>query len=194
MLAYRHQPSGADMHTLLTRGLPPHPPIKRSVFVSYHHGGDQAFYDAFARTFASLYGMIRDTSIHGIMDSDDVDYMMRHIRENYITGSSCTVVLCGPQTPWRKFVDWEIKATLDKEHGLIGVKLPTLLLAPNSGTNKPVRLQDNVDSGYAVWVTREHLLANVNHLTLAIENAIARSTNLINNWRPLRMKNGADLA
>ena len=41
----------------------------------------------------------------------------------YITGTSCTVVLCGGRP--RKFVDWEIKATLDKEHALIGVNLPT---------------------------------------------------------------------
>ncbi|HIF50486.1 MAG TPA: hypothetical protein EYQ42_02965 [Thiotrichaceae bacterium] len=25
-----------------------------------------------------------------------------------------------------RFVDWEIKATLDKKHGLIGVQLPTI--------------------------------------------------------------------
>jgi len=49
---------------------------------------------------------------------------MRGIRENFITGTSCTIVLCGAQTHLRKYVHWEIKATLDKEHGLIGVNLP----------------------------------------------------------------------
>lgn len=33
------------------------------------------------------------------------------------------MVLCGAEAPQRKFVDWEIKATLDKEHGLIGINL-----------------------------------------------------------------------
>jgi hypothetical protein len=46
---------------------------------------------------------------------------MQRIRDKHITGTSCTIVLCGSLTPWRKYVDWEIKATLDKEHGLIGI-------------------------------------------------------------------------
>ena len=101
------------------------PPPKRKVFISYHHGGDQAYYDAFSKTFADTYEAIFDNSLERRIDSDNVDYVIQRIRDNFITGSSCTVVLCGAETPWRKYVDWEIKATLDKEHGLIGVNLPT---------------------------------------------------------------------
>jgi hypothetical protein len=36
--------------------------------------------------------------------------------DNAPTGTSCTIVLCGAETPKRKFVDWEIKAILDKGH------------------------------------------------------------------------------
>ena len=98
---------------------------KRSIFVSYHHGGDRNYYEAFSRLLADTYEVIQDNSVERQIDSDNLEYVYRRIREEYLTGSSCTVVLCGEVTPWRKFVDWEIKATLDKEHSLIGINLPT---------------------------------------------------------------------
>jgi hypothetical protein len=85
-------------------------------------------------------------------------------------------------------VDWEIKATLDKQHGLIGVWLPTLPLAPNGGTMKPDRLQDNIDSGYAKWMRWDALTVEV--LQNTIEAAIASPAGLIRNQRPLRVRNG----
>ena len=54
------------------------------------------------------------------IDSDDTEYVMRRIRENYNSGASGTFVLCGSDTPERKYVDWEIKATLDDRHGPVG--------------------------------------------------------------------------
>ena len=86
--------------------------VKARVFVSYHHRGDQAYYDMFSRTFGGIYEMIEDHSLDHEVDSDNADYVMRVIREQYITGSSCTIVLCGADTWGRKHVDWEIKATL----------------------------------------------------------------------------------
>lgn len=121
------------------------------VFVSYHHAGDQWFYEEFSRLFHDTYEACQDNSVDRLIDSDDAEYVIRTIRENYITGTSCTLVLCGAETRWRKFVDWEIKATLDKQHGLIGIHLPTNPIALNGGIHKPDRLQDNIDSGYAVW-------------------------------------------
>ena len=111
-------------------GLGVRPTLKRKVFVSYHHGGDQAYYDAFSRAFCDTYDVITDNSLERKVDSDDVDYVMRRIRENHVTGSSCTIVLVGANTWGRKYVDWEIKATLDKQHGLVGVQLPTLRAGP----------------------------------------------------------------
>jgi hypothetical protein len=130
--------------------------VKRRVFVSYHHFGDQYYYDEFARMFADTYNVVMDNSLERKIQSDDVEYVMRKIREEYVTGSSCTIVLCGLETPYRKFVDWEIAATLDKYHGLIGVKLPTVPVV-NDGCSKPDRLQDNINSGYAIWTWWEQL-------------------------------------
>ena len=69
--------------------------VKRKVFVSYHHRGDQAYYDAFSQAFHDTYEVITDNSLEREVDSDNVDYVMRRIRENHITGSSCTIVLVG---------------------------------------------------------------------------------------------------
>lgn len=169
----------------LLAGWPPSP--KRRVFLSYHHGGDQHFYDEFTRVFSSTLELFHDTSLDRAYDSDDVDYVKWAIRQNNISGSSCTVVLCGAQTHARKYVDWEIKATLDKQHGLIGVWLPTLPLV-GSGTRKPDRLQDNLDSGYAKWVQWNGLTAA--QLKETIEAAIASPSRFINNARPMRQRNG----
>lgn len=130
---------------------------QRSIFVSYHHDRDQACYDEFSRIFSDVYGIVRDNSLERLIDSDDPDYVMRRIRENHISGTSCTIVLCGPETRWRKYVDWEIKATLDKEHGLISVNLPHNPRDYLGRVHKPDRLQDNIDSGYALWVEWEVL-------------------------------------
>ena len=55
---------------------------------------------------------------------------LRRIRENHISQATVTVVLIGPRTWQRKFVDWEIGATLrdttmNPRCGLLGVLLPT---------------------------------------------------------------------
>jgi MTH538 TIR-like domain (DUF1863) len=163
-------------------------PTKHKIFVSYHHRGDQAYYDAFSNAFHDTYDVMRDNSVDREIDSDDVEYVMRCIRENYITGSSCTVVLVGEKTWGRKFVDWEIEATLDKGHGLIGVYLPTASRNPH--TNKitvPNRLFDNIESGFAVWRSWERL--NVAQLQQDVAEARFRNKVLIDNSRARRLRN-----
>ncbi len=169
-------------------GIQPKLPVKRKIFVSYHHDNDQAYYDEFARFFSEQYDVIQDNSVDRRIDSEDADYVMRRIRENYISGSSCTIVLCGPQTRWRKYVDWEIKATLDKQHGLIGVKLANNIPDQLGRCHKPDRLQDNIDSGYAIWTSWKSL--TIDHLKTCIENANSKNKNLITNDRIMRSRNG----
>lgn len=166
-----------------------HPVSKSRVFVSYHHGADQAYYDAFARHFSATYDVFTDRSLRNPINSDNTDYVMRRIREDYITGSSCTIVLCGRETRRRKYVDWEIKATLDKEHGVIGVLLPTNPFE-NNAWHKPDRLQDNIDSGYVVWTSWSELTGSSTTLSSLIKTAKNRSSRLINNQRPLMSRNG----
>lgn len=162
-------------------------PTKRRVFVSYHHDNDQWYYNEFSRLFSDTYDVVQDNSLERFIDSNDPEYVMRRIRENHITGTSCTIVLCGLQTPQRKYVDWEIKATLDRCHGLIGVNLPTSVNSGN-GVVVPDRFGDNYHSGYAVWLQWHGLTAH--GLVQAIETANSRPSRLINNSRSMRQRNG----
>ena len=174
---------------LFGAGIPFQFAVKRKIFVSYHHRGDQAYYDAFSRTFSDAYDVVTDNSLERAIDSEDVDYVMRRIRENHITGTSCTVVLVGADTWGRKYVDWEIKATLDKQHGVIGIQLPTLHPNPAGQVSVPNRLHENIQSGYALWTTWAYVSSGSNACASLIEQANARDKKLIVNHSDRRLRN-----
>src|SRR5262249_31695119 len=142
---------------------------KRSIFVSYHHDNDQYYYNLLAGACDQFCQLIRDASLREAIDSDDTDYLSRAIRDQYITGTSCTIVLCGSETWKRKHVDWEIKATLDKTHGLVGVNLPTNPLTITGKYTVPSRLHDNIQSGYAIWTDWATLTSNVSKMKETVE-------------------------
>ncbi|MEQ1541855.1 MAG: TIR domain-containing protein [Novosphingobium sp.] len=160
---------------------------KRKVFISYHHGGDQAYYNALSEHLGTRLDLITDRSLERARDSDDPTYIMRYIRENHLAGASTLIVLCGAQTPVRKYVDWEILAGLGQRMALVGVGLPTIKRFDNGGTDKPPRLQDNIDSGYAVWRMWSDFLTDPVAL---IEDGNSRSKSLIVNGRQRRIRNG----
>lgn len=164
--------------------------IRRRVFVSYHHGGDQAYYDAFSKFYHDNLQLITDNSLERAIDSGNVDYVMRRIREEHLHGSSCTIVLCGANTPHRKYVDWEIYASLNQEMALVGVGLPSITWFQNGGTFKPARLQDNIDSQYAEWTMWQDLVNTPAILAQKIELAVTKSSRLINNSRQRMSRNG----
>ena len=163
-------------------------PTRRKVFVSYHHGGDQTYYEQFSHFFHDECEAIRDNSLERLIQSDDTEYVMRQIREQYITGTSCTIVLIGAQSHERKYLDWEIKATLDKCHGLIGIVLPTHIKNPVGKIIVPDRFLDNHKTGYAVWTHWNGLTAE--GLTQLIDTAIVKPQWQIDNSRPMRQRNG----
>lgn len=163
--------------------------VKPKVFVSYHHKLDQSYYDRLVEAMTGTYSLIHDNSLDRMIDSDNVEYVMRQIREEYITGTSCTIVLCGLNTWCRKYVDWEILATLQKSHALVGLRLPTLEIV-NDGCAKPARLQDNIDSGYAVWGQYHEVVADPASLAGLVHIARGRSKSLIENSRDRRIRNG----
>jgi MTH538 TIR-like domain (DUF1863) len=105
--------------------LNPSPSTKRRIFLSFQHSLDRWAYQELTRVFCDAFDIFEDNSPERAKNSDDPTYIMRSLRENHIVGSSCTIVLCGYETRWRKYVDWEIKDTLGQRHGLIGVSLPT---------------------------------------------------------------------
>lgn len=129
--------------------------VRRKCFISYHHD-DEVVVDAFVRTFdntGDVFIVRRLGAMPGdIVDSTDTDYVMRRIREDYIKDSTVTMVLAGRCTWARRYVDWEIRASLRQPatglpNGLLGIKLPSF-------SNWPERLSDNMngDGRYAGWI------------------------------------------
>ena len=122
---------------------------KRKVFVSYHHKGEQTVVDDFIETFSEDYEVFIDESLDRAAVSEDSEYLNQVCRDA-IDGTSVTIVMIGKQTGCRKFVDWEIRHTLYREHGLVAISRPGL---SGSDACLPERLVDNRSSGtgYAKW-------------------------------------------
>ena len=81
------------------------------------------------------------------IDSDDKDYVMRRIREKYLSNTTVTIVLIGECTKARKYVDWEIASTLRNDpvngrSGLLGINMKSM----DRRWLPPPRLEDNYDS------------------------------------------------
>ena len=155
--------------TLLTGPKKP----KRKVFISYHHRMDQGQYDSFSRYFSDTLELFHDNSLERLLDSTDAEYLNRTIREEHIFGTSVTIVLCGAETYKRRWIDWEIHATLYYEHGLLGIALPTCTRSYDNKCIVPERLHENIQSGYAVWM---QWTQDANILNARIEEAVRRSS------------------
>jgi len=158
------------------------------VFVSFHHGNDQYYFDLFIGTFGESYDVFYDQSLDGHIRSDDPEYVNRAIREDNIRGSSLTIVLCGRETGKRKYVDWEIYSTLHYEHALLGIILPTAQMTCDGKIIVPGRLHANLVSGYA------HLMnwqTNAPNLKWNIEEAIRKGgkKSAIDNSLPRMQRN-----
>ena len=155
---------------------PPIQPMKRKVFISYHHELDQGWADHFSDQFSESFEVFCDRSLDEEIDSDDPEYINRVIREDYITGASVTIVLCGQETGKRKFVDWEIHSTLHHQHALLGIIVPGTQPDPQGLYAVPTRLHHNIVSRYAHFLTAWPQTPAA--LTTAIEEAIRRSKNM----------------
>ena len=164
---------------------------RRRVFVSYHHAGDQTYYNAFSAAFHAKYQVIYDNSLDRAHNSEDPAYILRQIRENNLTGSSCTIVLCGAETHRRKYVDWELQASLSQQMGLLALRLPTLVSAvPGGVVMVPKRVHDNIQTGYAVWENWSTAVASSDALSRLVELALAKPKRLIDNAAPRLQRNG----
>lgn len=132
--------------------------IKHKCFISYHHD-DQDEVEAFIEEFDEDKQIFIARAV-GVMDQDvinstDSAYIMRRIRELYLSDSTVTIVMIGKCTWARKYVDWEIASTLrndpkNKRSGLMAITLPSMA---DKKKTLPPRFDDNCDgtSGYARW-------------------------------------------
>ena len=171
--------------------------MTRKCFISYHHD-DQKHVDQFVKTFDEQRGIFIARALgvmdQNIIDSTDTDYIMRRIREKYLTDSTVTIVLIGRCTWARRYVDWEIASTLrndpnNKRSGLVGITLP--YMADQSKTLPP-RLDDNVksgDKGYAKWYKYPTSSSGLAEIIEEAYEARDTKANLIDNIRSLARSN-----
>src|SRR4051812_30659698 len=108
-----------------------YPSVRRNVFISFY-GGDEADVLAFTKWASDGEALIPRILHHAyngeIVDSKNTDYVMRRIREDFIGDATVTMVLVGTCTHSRRYVDWELKASLQQgrdslPNGLLAVAL-----------------------------------------------------------------------
>jgi hypothetical protein len=126
----------------------PAPSQRRKVFISYHHiDADEIrrFIQAFDHGADAFIARGIGASMSGdIVDSNDTDYVMGRIRTEYLRDSSITLVMIGNCTWSRRYVDWELQASLRSglaatPNGVLGIKLWSY-----SGGTYPQRLNLNL--------------------------------------------------
>ncbi len=122
--------------------------VRHKCFLSYHRT-DKSAVDTFIGKFEGAFIRRGIQMEEDIIDSDNTDYVMQRIRTLYLQDSTVTIVLIGKCTWARRFVDWEVQASLRKPpegpppNGLLAIQLwETYKTLPN-------RVNLNVDSGYA---------------------------------------------
>ncbi len=127
------------------------PRVRRKCFVSYH-SDDVDDVDRFISRFGPRNFIKRGITLpEEVIQSTNTDYVLRRIRQLYIQDSTVTIVLMGPCTWSRRFVDWEIQASLrrpadGRPNGLIGI-----LVDSRTRPALPPRFKLNRDSGYAKY-------------------------------------------
>lgn len=132
----------------------------RNCFVSYHHEADQKYLTKLRRVITNM--QVADYSLKDDIGHFTEDTIYKKVREK-MRSCSVTVVLIGERTGHRKWIDWEIWASLRgythpydpyrsfKPNGLLGIYLPTY------SHSVPDRFLDNVKSGYAISMKWENL-------------------------------------
>lgn len=123
---------------------------KISVF-DQHQILDGLYQDVISDDKNTLLDRSLDESYENMTD----DEILAAIRQEHLKDSTVTIVLIGSETANRKWIDWEIYSSLRpygsrSRNGLLGIYLPT-------AGETPARLQDNIDSGYAVTMEWENI-------------------------------------
>jgi hypothetical protein len=150
----------------------------RNFFVSYHHDYDQAYVKKLRQIKQGM--KVADYSLKEDI-SEYTDEQIYNVIRNKMRACSVTIILIGERTGHRKWIDWELWASLRgyknsrnpkrsfKPKGLLAIYLPT------ASHSVPERLQANIDSGYAVsmrWKNIERdLEGRINYAIWKRDNA-----------------------
>ena len=167
------------------------PPVRRKVFLSHSHIHEQEN-AAFLRDFGDVF-IAKQLGIFGdedFINSTDTNYVMQCVRSRYIQDSTVTIVLIGACVHSRRYIDWEIKASLRQgadylPNGLLAITLPST----NGRAHLPERLLANWNEGGAnCYVSYQSYPTSKEQLRGWIEEVFARRTthsHLISNSRDM---------
>ena len=131
--------------------------VRHKTFISYHRDDEEEvakFIDTFDhdRDVFIARAVGSDQTMDELIESDDDEYVMRRIREDHIRDSTVTLLFVGKNTWSRKFVDWELVASLHQgpkaglPNGVLAILSPEL-----SKALLPDRFVDNWESEYAKY-------------------------------------------
>lgn len=129
--------------------------IKRKIFFS-HYKGDRTEVNNFIDRFGHLFipKVLGANDNDDFINSTDTDYVMQRIRTKYLEDSTVTIVLIGTCTHSRRYIDWEIKSSLQQgqnlPNGLLGILLPSM---GNSG-HLPPRFEENWNKNESICYAR----------------------------------------
>jgi hypothetical protein len=126
--------------------------MTHKVFISYHHA-DQKEVDDFISKFDDDKNILISRALgmaDDIINSTDSDYIMRRIRQLYLEDSTVTIVLMGKCTWARRYIDWEIQASLRNgetvtPNGLLGIKLKSFDQYYPERLNNNLKGKDDVE-------------------------------------------------
>lgn len=175
---------------------------RHKCFISYHHDDEdevQDFIQAFDHDHDVLLSRGIGAGMAGdVIDSNNADYIKQRIRSLYLRDSTVTIVMVGRCTWSRRFVDWEIAASLRNtstttRNGLMAITLPS---AAKGDRTLPDRLRDNLkgvkrDEGYARWWTYPPTASSLADCIETAFQARANLGHLASNARSLRVRNGS---
>lgn len=123
--------------------------VRHKCFISYHFSDKEAL-DLFYTDFEGDFIHRSKPIAEDIINSDNQEASIGKIRELYLQDSTVTIILVGRDTWSRKFVDWEVQASLHipkngSPNGLLAIQLW------ESHKTLPKRVELNVNSGYAKY-------------------------------------------
>lgn len=135
---------------------------KRRIFISFDHDDTQQ-----VSGFMGLRSIIDgfDFYNHKLdrrINSNDVDYVCRTIRDEYIRPSSVCVVLIGDNTATSDWVKWEIQASKELGKGILGIRLkdtwgsvPAGISQDAVGTWQPEKFPSWIEWAYQQSLTKK---------------------------------------
>lgn len=176
---------------------------RRKCFISYHHDDEyevQQFIQDFDHDQDVLIARGIGASMAGdIINSTNEDYIKARIREKYLRDTTVTIVLVGRCTWARKFVDWEVAASLRNtstasRSGLLAITLPSA--ADYYDKKLPARVRDNImgvsgADGYARWWKYPSSASSLANLIETAYDARSSRAHLVDNNRDLRSYNSS---